>query len=128
MRAAQVTEKRSLTNQHKNPAPHEDLIKNVDQVVLQTQPVCKPSQTQMDFLQLCTPLLNKVCCSVQSGSKTCHSTKKFPRINFPKYVISISTRKFLGIDCLFQLGDVNWTIFGDLPLGFVVGCPSIFWW
>ena len=27
----------------------------------------------------------------------------------------------------FQLGDVNWTIFVDLPLGFVVGCPSIFW-
>ena len=28
---------------------------------------------------------------------------------------------------LFQLGDVNWTILGDRPLGFVVGCPSIFW-
>ena len=66
-------------------------------------------------------------CTLQSGSKTCHSTKKFPRLNFPKYVISVSTRKLTGIIFLFQLGDVNWTIFGDIPLGFVVGCPSIFW-
>ena len=62
--------------------------------------------------------------NLQSGSKTCHSTKKFPRINFPKYVISTSTRKFPGINVLFQLGDVNFTIFGDLPLGFVLALRS----
>ena len=36
------------------------------------------------------------------GSKTCHSTKKFRRINFPKYVISISAWKCSSIDCFFN--------------------------
>ena len=26
---------------------------------------------------------------------------------------------------LFQLGGVSWTIFGELPLGFLLGCPSV---
>ena len=74
-------------------------------------PLCKPEDQ------------NQTTVSVQ----TCHSTKQIPRINFPKYVISISTRKFPGINFVFQLGDVNWTILGELPLGFVLGCHSVFW-
>ena len=82
--------------------------------------------------------------SLQSGSKTCHSTKKFPGINFPKYVISQFQQKNSqelispnmssqfqlenSAELLFiSLGDVNWTIFEklQLPVGFVLGCPSL---
>ena len=43
---------------------------------------------------------------IQSGSKTCHSTKKFPGINIPKYIISISTRIVASFSAKRWRGDL----------------------
>ena len=62
---------------------------------------------------------------LQSGSKTCHSTKKVPRTNFPKYVISTSTRKFPGI-IFISIGRCQLDDFRGSPPGFCCGVPLNF--
>ena len=54
------------------------------------------------FAKMFSELFGAKLPELQSGSETSHSTENFRGINFPKCVISISTRKFLGINSYFN--------------------------
>ena len=78
VRMADVAENGLPKFQHKNPVPQKDLIKNADQVVLQTQPFClyeqrKGSRKKEIFSnsQLCTPL-PKTLPLVRKALDTCN--------------------------------------------------------
>ena len=84
---ANVAEKRSQkssTLTFKNQALHEDLIKNADQDVLQTQPIChvsseKDLEKRNSFFnsQLCTPLPANYQTILQDKLQLGHNTRKF---------------------------------------------------
>ena len=64
----------------------------VSYMSIQMRPECTAVAATRLRLRLRLPSQwQKSLATLQSGSKTCHSTKKVPRINFPKYVIPIST-------------------------------------
>ena len=60
---------------------------------------------------------------IQSGSKTCHSTKPLPRMNFPKYVISIQVENSSEL-IFIAIGRCQLDDFWGTPPGLFWGVPQ----